>query len=144
MLISQLQEMQKKRSQKNSDFYTPTGIHVYFKDEVTSDVDFEVVISKVESKIPVHLLSEIEMIIVGWFDEFEERSVNAFYDSGTIYMTNLQDDIEDAFDDIIHEISHSLEEAHGYFIYGDDKIKNEFLEKRSFLHDLCQKAFLVM
>jgi len=139
MLISQLQEMQKKRSQKNSDFYTPTGIHVYFKDEVTSDVDFEVVISKVESKIPVHLLSEIEMIIVGWFDEFEERSVNAFYDSGTIYMTNLQDDIEDAFDDIIHEISHSLEEAHGYFIYGDEKVKDEFLKKRAFLHDLLWK-----
>jgi len=139
MLISQLQEMQKKRLQKNSDFYTAGGLHVYFKDEIANDVDFELVVSKVESKLPLHLLSEVEMIIVGSFDEFVERSVNAFYDSGTIYMTNLQDDIEDAFDDIVHEISHSLEEAHGYFIYADGKIKKEFLEKRQFLHDLLWK-----
>ena len=139
MLIKQLQEMHKKRSQKNSDFYTPSGIHVYFKDEIANDVDVEVVISKVESKIPLHLLSEIEMIIVGWFDEFEKRSANAFYDSGTIYITNIQDNEEDMFDDIIHEISHSLEEAHGYFIYGDKKVKDEFLKKRAFLHDLLWK-----
>jgi hypothetical protein len=131
--------MHKKRLQKNSDFYTPSGIHVYFKDEIINDVDAEVVISKVESKIPLHLLSEIEMIIVGWFDEFEKRSVNAFYDSGTVYITNMQDSEEDMFDDIIHEISHSLEEAHGYFIYGDEKVKDEFLKKRAFLHDLLWK-----
>jgi hypothetical protein len=40
------------------------------------------------------------------------------------------------YDDLIHEISHSLEESHGYFIYGDKKIEQEFLRKRKHLHDM--------
>ena len=103
------------------------------------NVDVEKVVSKVESSIPEHLLSEVEMIIIGWFDEFEERSLNAFYDSGTLYVSNIQDDFMDMYDDMIHEISHSLEEPHGYFLYGDKKIEDEFLRKRKYLHDIVWK-----
>ena len=137
MHIKHLKESQKKRLQKNSDFYTPSGLHVFFKEPMTNDnVDVEDVIAKVESRLPKHLYSEIEMIIVGWFDEFEERSINAYYDSGTIYVSNTQDDVNDMADDIIHEIAHSVEIPHGYFIYGDNKIRDEFLRKRKHLHDL--------
>ena len=45
----------------------------------------------------------------------------------------------DMYDDIIHEISHSLEEPHGYFLYGDKKIEQEFLRKRKYLHDILWK-----
>tara|TARA_R110002110_G_scaffold11837_4_gene56655 strand:- start:181 stop:798 length:618 start_codon:yes stop_codon:yes gene_type:complete len=109
---------------------------VYFKEPPTSDIDVESVISKIESTIPIHLLEEIEMIIVGWFDEFEERDINAFYDSGTVYVSNLQDDNKDLYDDIVHEIAHSIESPHGYYLYGDEKIKKEFLAKRVRLHDI--------
>ena len=136
MLIRHLKENLKKQQHKNSDFYTPAGLHVYFKDPVEGDADFEAIVAKIESKLPLHLLSGIEMVIVGWFEEFDERSVNAFYDSGTVYISNVQDSNEDAYDDVIHEIAHSLEESYGYIIYGDNKIKNEFLSKRSHLHDI--------
>ncbi len=129
-------EKQKQLQSKNTDFYTATGIHVYFKDPPTSDVDVEGVVAKVESQLPMHLLEEIEMIIVGWFDEFEERNINAFYDSGTVYVSNLQDDDNDLYDDLIHEIAHSVESPHGYYLYGDEKVKKEFLAKRSRLHDI--------
>lgn len=129
-------EKQKQLQSKNTDFYTATGIHVYFKDPPTSDVDVEAVVAKVESQLPMHLLEEIEMIIVGWFDEFEERNINAFYDSGTVYVSNLQDDDNDLYDDLIHEIAHSVESPHGYYLYGDEKVKKEFLAKRSRLHDI--------
>tara|TARA_R110000824_G_scaffold303879_7_gene491749 strand:- start:557 stop:1180 length:624 start_codon:yes stop_codon:yes gene_type:complete len=112
-------------------------LHVFFKEPlVGKDIDAEKVIAQAESKIPSHLLSEIEMIIFGHFDEFEERSINAFYDGGTLYISNIQDSEEDLYDDIIHEISHSLESPYGYEIYGDDKIKDEFLRKRKQMHDL--------
>ncbi|MAI57378.1 MAG: hypothetical protein CML56_00060 [Rhodobacteraceae bacterium] len=124
--------------EQQSDFYTSTGLHVFFKDPV-ENVDVEKVISKVETNLPSHLLSEIEMIIFGWFDEFEERSINAFYDGGTLYISNIQDDAMDMYDDLIHEVSHSLEEPHGYFLYGDKKIENEFLIKRRYLHDIVWK-----
>ena len=35
------------------------------------------------------------MIIVGWFEEFEERKLNAFYKDGTLHISNTQDDEED-------------------------------------------------
>jgi hypothetical protein len=143
MLKDYIQQKQKRLIEQQTDFYTPTGIHVYFKDPVENeDINVETVVGDIESVVPDHLLSEVEMIIVGWFDEFEERSINAFYDGGTIYVSNIQNDFMDMYDDIIHEISHSLEEPHGYFLYGDKKIELEFLRKRKFLHDiLWEKGF---
>ena len=136
MLIKHLTERHQTSQQKNSDFYTPTGIHVYFKEPVASEIDVENVVAKLESKLPSHLLEEIEMIIVGWFKEFEERDINAFYDGGTIYVSNLQDDEDDMYDDLVHEVAHSIESPHGYYLYADEKIKNEFLAKRAMLHDI--------
>ena len=138
MLRNYLQNKQKMLLEQQTDFYTSSGIHVFFKEPV-ENVDVEKVVSKVESIIPYHLLSEVEMIIIGWFDEFEERGINAFYDGGTLYVSNIQDDFADMYDDIIHEISHSIEEPHGYFLYGDKKIENEFLRKRKYLHDILWK-----
>ena len=144
MHINQLKESLKKQRQQQSnvDFYTPGGLHVYFRDPVENNVDVEKVVATLESKIPRHLLSEIEMILIGWFDEFEERSINAFYDSGTIYVSNFQDSEEDLYDDLVHELSHSLEEKYGYQIYSDDKIANEFLSKKNKLYKiLWSKGF---
>jgi hypothetical protein len=137
MLIDYIQQSQKRIIEAVSSFYTPSGIHVYFKEPlVNDDVDVERVINKVEERIPSHLLSEVEMVIVGWFDEFEERKLNAFYENGTLYISNIQDDEDDMYDDIIHEIAHSLESALGYEIYSDQKVKDEFLRKREYLHDI--------
>ncbi len=135
MLKTYIENKQAQLMNRQSDFYTSSGLHVFFKDPV-ENIDVEKVISKVERDVPDHLLTEIEMIIFGWFDEFEERSINAFYDSGTLYISNIQDDFMDLYDDLVHEISHSLEEPHGYFLYGDKKIEDEFLRKRKYLHDM--------
>ena len=102
---------------------------------VDEEIDVERVIAKVEGLIPVELLSEVEMIIIGWFDEFEDRNINAFYKDGILHITNEQDNETDMIDDIVHEIAHSIEGPYGYEIYGDQNIKDEFLEKRQILHD---------
>jgi len=138
-MLNYLKEKQSRLNKKDMDFYTPTGLHVFFQHPV-EDVDVEKVINKIESIMPSHMLSEIEMIIFGWFDEFEERSINAFYNDNAIYVSHIQQDEADLFDDLVHEISHSLEEAYGYQIYADEKIKNEFLRKRRYLHDILWKA----
>ena len=131
--------LENKANQPNSnqvDFYTAQGTHVYFKDPVENkSIDVERVVATVESMLPKHFTSEIEMIIVGWFKEFEERDINAFYKDGMLHVSNRQDDHEDMVDDIVHEIAHSVEEVYGYEIYGDSKIKDEFLLKRNRLHD---------
>lgn len=141
MRIEQLKKLNKKNQKNNSNFYTSNGLHVYFKDApVNADLDVEKVIAKIESTIPSHLFGEVEMIIVGWFEEFAERQINAFYDAGAIHVSNIQDSNEDIYDDIIHELAHSLESPHGYLIYADEKIKNEFLRKRQHLHNILWKA----
>ena len=141
MLINHLQENQKKLQQKNRDFYTPGGLQVFFQDPLENEnIDFEKVISKFEDIVPRHLRQEVEMIAIGWFEEFENRSINAFYDSGTLFVSNIQDNEEDLYDDIIHETSHAVETAYGYQIYGDKKIEEEFLRKRKHLHDLLWTA----
>ena len=140
MLIELLKQTQKKQQQRVTDFYTPQGLHVYFKDPVLNDeVNVEKVISKVESKIPQHLRTEVEMILVGQFENFEENHFNAMYRDGMVYVTNIQDDNYDMIEDIIHEIAHSTEEPYGYHIYGDGKVKDEFLRKRFALHNILWK-----
>lgn len=141
MLTKHLQENQKKLQQKNRDFYTASGLQVYFKEPINNDkIDFEKVIGKFEDMLPPHLRDEVEMVAVGQFDEFESRSINAFYDSGTLFVSNIQDDELDLFDDIVHETSHAVETVYGYQIYGDKKIEEEFLRKRKYLHDLLWTA----
>ena len=136
-MLEYLKEAQRQLKNNIRDFYTPGGIHVYFKDKLANDqVDVEGIVAKVEKTIPEHLRSEVEMIIVGWFQEFEDREINAFYKDGTLCISHLQDNNEDMYDDIIHEISHSIEAPFGYEIYGDNKLKDEFLRKRKYLHDI--------
>ena len=130
MMLNYLKESHKRVLETVTDFYTSTGIHVYIKDPLPENVDIESVIAQVEEHVPEHLLSEVEMMIVGWFKEFEERQVNAFYSDGCLHISNEQDNNEDIFDDIVHETAHSLEEPYGYEIYGDKRIENEFLKKR--------------
>ena len=136
MLRTYIENKQKALMNRQVDFYTPTGIHVYFKDEIENkSIDIEQVIADVESRVPSHLLSEIEMVVIGWFKEFEERDINAFYRDAILHISNVQDDVEDMVDDIIHEVAHATEEVHGFTIYSDSKIKKEFLQKRARLHD---------
>jgi Mlc titration factor MtfA (ptsG expression regulator) len=122
---------------QNSDFYTSHGLHVYIKDPFIDDsIDIEQVIAKVEKLVPTSFLSEIEMILVGDFEEFRDRQISAAYKDGALYISNVQADEADIIDDIIHELAHSLEEPHGYELYYDEKIKNEFLQKRDQLHQI--------
>ena len=138
-MLNYLKESHNRTTKTVQNFYTPTGLHVYIKDKLTGDIDPEEVIAKIEEHIPEHLLSEVEMIIIGWFKEFEERNLNAFYSDGCLHVSHEQDNNEDMFDDLVHEIAHSIEEPYGYEIYGDKKIENEFLKKRKFLHDVLWK-----
>ena len=125
-----------ENNNKVNNFYTSTGIHVYVKDPLTNGLDMEEIVSIVENRIPKKFLAEVEMMIVGDLEEFEDRKINAMYKDGCLYITNEQDDADDLIDDIIHEIAHSLEEPFGLEIYGDKKLSSEFLNKRGQLRSI--------
>jgi len=139
MMLRYLQQKQKRLMSEATDFYTSRGTHVYIKDALINDeIDLERVVAKLEKTLPEHLLTELEMIIVGWFDEFEERGINAFYKDGILHISNVQDNELDLYDDLVHETSHSIESVYGYDIYGDHKVKDEFLEKREYLYNILE------
>ena len=135
-MLQYLRESHKRAMDSADNFYTGAGNHVYVKDELTNGLSPDEVIEEFESYIPDHLLDEVEMIIIGWFDEFDERKINAFYSDNCLYISNEQDDPEDMIDDLIHETAHSLEAPHGNLIYGDGKLEKEFFNKRMHLHEL--------
>lgn len=125
--------------ENQSSFYTSTGKHVYMQSPVEG-IDPSNAITRVEEVLPVHLFSEIEMIVFGWFDEFEERSIDAFYQDGALYLSNIQIEEDSLVDDMIHEIGHACETAYSYEIYGDQKLQDEFLRKRKHLHDILWQS----
>jgi len=127
-----------KKSKILKDHYKLHDIDVFIKDKFTNDLDFDFCLKQVASKIPSYLMSGIDIIYVGQFDFLKKREISALYDEGAIYITNVQEDEQDIIEDIIHEISHSLEERYSDFIYSDGKMMNEFLGKRKKLYFLLK------
>tara|TARA_R100000664_G_C2733451_1_gene123513 strand:+ start:213 stop:908 length:696 start_codon:yes stop_codon:yes gene_type:complete len=116
-----------------------SDVQVYINNDLPTNIDIYYVLKKIERTIPEHFSYGLNSIEIGHNDEFERRNINAFYDNGTIHVTNSQDNNDDLIDDIVHEIAHSAEEIYYKNIYGDDKIKNEFLGKRRRLHSLLKQ-----
>jgi hypothetical protein len=137
-IVEYLQTSVKKSKEQQREFYLNEKINLYIKDPLTREVDVRNVMEKISTVIPSHLISEIDSIFVGIFEEFEEMETNAMFKDGAIYVTNDQSNEEDMVDDIVHEIAHSLESPQGYFIYGDGKLQKEFLAKRTQLYEILK------
>jgi hypothetical protein len=113
------------------------SIPVVVKDELINDgISLASVIAKIERIVPEYFTHGLDSIYVGHFDKFNDRGINAFYDDGSLYISNFQDDEDDMIDDIVHEIAHHVEENHGMDIYGDGRLEAEFLGKRKKLYYL--------
>ena len=98
-----------KRSRKLKDHYSMRGTEIYINNQPPEHIDVEYVFDYITARVPKRLLDSVDVIYVGEFPEFEEREINAFYDSGAIFVTNEQDDEQDMIDDIVHEIAHAVE-----------------------------------
>ncbi len=132
----------KEQNQKLKDtgaFYSPNGIHIYIKDPIRGPVDLSSVIEDYENILPPQVRENVEMIVVGHFEEFLERKINAFYENGSLFVSNIQTSNEDLLDDLVHETAHSIEEVYGYELYADQLMKDEFIQKRKFLYDMLWK-----
>ena len=83
-------------------------------------------------------MAEIDAIYVGKFDIFQEKGVNAIYQDGAIYVSNVQNDVKDMVEDLVHEIAHAVESQYGYDIYSDRRLADEFLGKRKKLYSILK------
>ena len=115
------------------------SLTVFIKDALPEDFDISQAFTKLEKMVPRHLFYNVDVIIVGDFEEFHRKQVNALYQNGAIYVTNEQDNVIDMVDDIIHELAHSIEEQSMEYIYGDNTLQQEFLGKRKRLLDILEQ-----
>ena len=115
--------------EKREHSVTP-NVNLFIKDPLPDNFNVPFVINMVEKHIPEKLFYGVDAIYVGQFEEFSKKKVNAFFQDGTIYITNNQRDEEDMIDDIIHEVAHSVEDIFSEKIYSDLAIEREFIGKR--------------
>ena len=130
-----------KQGRKLKDMYNVSGIDVYIKDRLPEDVDPEFVFKYINARIPFHLTTGIDIIYIGQFPEMREREINAYYEDGAIYVTNIQDEEMDMIDDIIHELAHAVERNNDELIYGSGALQNEFIAKRRNLVPILSDMF---
>ena len=127
----------KKIIHEEQSVFLHGSVPVYIKDPLlNTGISLSSVIAKVSQILPQFFVHGLDSIYVGDFEQFRERGINAFYDDGSLYISNVQDDEDDMIDDIVHEIAHHVEENHGMDIYGDGRLEQEFLGKRKKLYFL--------
>ena len=109
-------------------------IDIYIKNSLPKGFDLEHVLTKIEQVIPPFLMMDIDALIIGEFEMLKSRDVDAAYEDGAIYLTSEQKDEADMFDDVVHEVAHSVEKNYGMEIFGDGQVETEFINKRRVLY----------
>lgn len=118
------------------------GVHVFVKDEPEQIKDLKNSIQIALSKVPEHLLVNLETIYFGKFKHLDELDLQAMYMNSSIFLSNEIEDEAEVIDDIVHEVAHSIEEIFKEEIYFDGELEKEFLVKRKSLWSrLDQKGF---
>ena len=127
-----------RKGKRMKDQFSMGNVEIFIKDPLPEEVDPSFVFDYISSRVPFYLMTGIDIVYVGKFPEMEEKQINAYFENDAIYVTNEQDDEMDMIEDIIHEISHSLEQRYGEFIYGDSRLEREFKGKRTRLHQILK------
>jgi len=120
-----------KNKNRSLPEYQVGPFHIFVQTPISENINVPSVFSEITNLLPDYFLNLIDVVYIGEFHFLKEREINAMYLDSAIYVSNIQDDSEDLIDDIVHEISHAVEEKYGQMLYSDEEIKNEFLLKRS-------------
>ena len=118
---------------KESNFFTISGISIVIKDKLQFELDFEE-LADVLNRFPKSFLRLVDYVIIGEFEFLSKQHYNAAFKDGAIYVSNIQEGNASVVDDIVHEIGHAVEENHWNEIYSDLQVEREFLKKRMTLH----------
>jgi len=107
-----------------------SGIKLYIKEEMPEHINVPECLDFIFSKMPKFFYSKVASIQIGQFVNLQQRKLDALYENGIIYLSNMQEDDQYFISSIVHEIAHSFEEEYYETVYDDKTIENEFLSKR--------------
>ena len=128
-------ESLKKQAEQRREFYL-FGRLFYLNEPFILPINIPAVIEDIESIIPSHLFDEVDQIMIGDFDFLQQSGREAEYKDGAIFITNQITTEKDLVENIVHELSHSIESRYGHSIYGDMTLHSEFLGKRNRLESI--------
>jgi len=127
---------------KNRKHYFIHHVPVFIINPFPESIDTNYIMESVAEAVPAIFMTGLEGIYVGEFPELKDREVQAFNKDDAIYLSSFseQPDIspELIIRDIIHEISHSVEEQFYFDIYNDNSIRNEYNGKKERISDLLK------
>ena len=106
------------------------NINVIIKDPLPEHISLAKVLEYIEKLIPKHLVYNIDSIYIGDFEFMRQKEINAVYMDGALYIFNLQKNESDLAEDIVHAVSHAVEERYSRELYEVQKIIDEFYAKR--------------
>ena len=107
------------------------NVSVFQRDELPDNINGQAIFKSIEDLIPSKFFVDLKGVEIGHHEMFDDRDANAVYKDGVFYITNKQENSADLIDDIIHEFAHHVEMLYPEEIYADQKVKKEFLKKRS-------------
>ena len=111
--------------------YAYNQVFVYTKDPLSDRINLEDILNKIEARLPAEIGQLVDTIMIGDFPQLRrEPPIIAFYEDGSLYVTNDPPNSEAMLRAIVHEFAHAVEEAWGLDIYGDNEIESEFIRKR--------------
>ncbi len=123
---------------RTKNHFVISGIEVIIKDPPSKNVKVHKVLQDLLSRIPKHLLSNLDVIYIGQFEELKKRNFQAMYKNSAVFASNEIKSNDDLLDDLVHEVAHSVEDQYKSFIYSDNLIKKEFIEKRKSLWQILK------
>lgn len=113
-------------------------INIVVQNELPKNIALTKVLKKVAQVIPDYFLEDLDAIYIGEFDFLIEKGLESLYEDGTIYISSIQENVDDMFTDMIHEIAHCVEQTYGNDLYSDGLMEEEFLRKRKRLLDILK------
>lgn len=109
---------------------------IHIVDSLPDHVSIDNVLKRVESsRIKHEFVKDIDAIYIGEFDLLKQRDIAALYYHDTIYISNDQENENDVYNDLVHEIAHAIESSEKEHIYADFELEREFTKKRRQVYD---------
>jgi hypothetical protein len=135
-MFQHLKESSNRSQMKNIQFFN--YIPVIVKDPFLSNIDVVKVIRKLQSLIPSTFVEGLDSIYIGDFNFLNERKLQAMYLDNVVYVSNIQKNEDSCATNILHELGHLVEDSYSNDIYGDGKLKKEFMVKRVWLYNFVK------
>jgi len=120
----------REKIEKTPSFFKFGNIEIVQDSPLSDQLEIDTLLKMVEKTLPKAYFRDLKAIHIGDYEEFTERSVNALYRDGKLYVSNHQDNYSDLLDDVVHEIAHHVETLYPEDIYSDTTLIAEFLQKR--------------